>query len=329
MAYYEYCSEHDGIEIYFDDKPDEDYLESLRANGWRWHRTKKCWYSYASDENEEFAEDICDAYNEEYGYDYENDEEEYEIELKSAHVICGNLIRCVDCGKNISSRASFCVNCGAPMEYIKSEYEKERIRQEKIKERVAKEKAEKERLKQEAEMRRKMEIILAEAEKRKQEEEERKRVERGKKAKEKRTKDLELLYIKDKDAFVSRICNKRIFNKLDCYAYPKGYTWTLSNKDGVEIKYDDRIKEMKIKYSEQHIEKISDAKTIEAICSFQKGRAEMSNIEEQVRKKYREELFKEMEKEKERAIRNGEYRNYGPVYTDNDGFVVSKPHYKK
>lgn len=36
--------EHQGEELYFDDKPTEEIITILKENGYRWHRTKRCWY---------------------------------------------------------------------------------------------------------------------------------------------------------------------------------------------------------------------------------------------------------------------------------------------
>lgn len=36
--------EQHGIEIYYEQKPDSETISSLKENGWRWHRAKKCWY---------------------------------------------------------------------------------------------------------------------------------------------------------------------------------------------------------------------------------------------------------------------------------------------
>ncbi len=36
--------EHQGEELYFDSKPTEEIITELKENGYRWHRTKKCWY---------------------------------------------------------------------------------------------------------------------------------------------------------------------------------------------------------------------------------------------------------------------------------------------
>lgn len=37
-------TEKQGIELYFDGIPSKEDRETLKANGYRWHATKKCWY---------------------------------------------------------------------------------------------------------------------------------------------------------------------------------------------------------------------------------------------------------------------------------------------
>lgn len=58
-ATYCYNSEHDGIEIRFEGKPSNDILEKLSSGGWRWHRTKRCWYAKRLNQNIRFAENLC------------------------------------------------------------------------------------------------------------------------------------------------------------------------------------------------------------------------------------------------------------------------------
>lgn len=36
--------EHQGEELYFDEKPTSEIITTLKKNGYRWHRTKHCWY---------------------------------------------------------------------------------------------------------------------------------------------------------------------------------------------------------------------------------------------------------------------------------------------
>ena len=48
-------TEKAGIEIRFPNKPSDDVLSSLHANGWRWARGSRCWYKRASDDARRFA----------------------------------------------------------------------------------------------------------------------------------------------------------------------------------------------------------------------------------------------------------------------------------
>ena len=47
--------EHNGLELYFEEKPDEDVLTALKAASWRYHRVKKCWYARQTPANAELA----------------------------------------------------------------------------------------------------------------------------------------------------------------------------------------------------------------------------------------------------------------------------------
>lgn len=53
--------EKNGIEIRFASRPGDDVLANLKANGWRWSRFSKCWYTRASEEAQKFAEAIAAA----------------------------------------------------------------------------------------------------------------------------------------------------------------------------------------------------------------------------------------------------------------------------
>lgn len=62
--------ECNGIEIYFDERPDDEILEELHSYKWRWHKKKRCWYNYDSSMNREIAEQICDEYNQDQCFEY-------------------------------------------------------------------------------------------------------------------------------------------------------------------------------------------------------------------------------------------------------------------
>jgi len=50
-----------GIEIYFDEKPQTEVLSTLKAEGFRWHRVKKCWYNKISDAVLKIAESLANG----------------------------------------------------------------------------------------------------------------------------------------------------------------------------------------------------------------------------------------------------------------------------
>lgn len=45
-----------GLELYFDTKPDINIIETLKQNGFRWHQVKKCWFTKASEEKQKLIE---------------------------------------------------------------------------------------------------------------------------------------------------------------------------------------------------------------------------------------------------------------------------------
>ncbi len=47
--------EHNGLELYFPEKPAQQVLDTLSAAKWRYHRAKKCWYAKQTDENQAIA----------------------------------------------------------------------------------------------------------------------------------------------------------------------------------------------------------------------------------------------------------------------------------
>lgn len=49
--------EFSGVELYFDNKPESDVIECLKGNGYRWHRSKKCWYI----KSDRFDDDILEG----------------------------------------------------------------------------------------------------------------------------------------------------------------------------------------------------------------------------------------------------------------------------
>lgn len=41
----QFCPEHDGVEVYFSGKPSAIVRDALKADGWKWHGVKKCWFN--------------------------------------------------------------------------------------------------------------------------------------------------------------------------------------------------------------------------------------------------------------------------------------------
>ena len=50
--------ELNGIEVYFQDKPEAEAIDLLKENHFRWHRAKKCWYAKSNEETEAAAEKV-------------------------------------------------------------------------------------------------------------------------------------------------------------------------------------------------------------------------------------------------------------------------------
>lgn len=50
--------ELNGVEVYFESKPDTKTLNYLKNNKFRWHRVKKCWYSKNGKESQKIIKDI-------------------------------------------------------------------------------------------------------------------------------------------------------------------------------------------------------------------------------------------------------------------------------
>lgn len=52
--------QHNGIEIYFNEKPNTNIIQKLKNLKFRWHNIKKCWFAKATAENENFAKTLAD-----------------------------------------------------------------------------------------------------------------------------------------------------------------------------------------------------------------------------------------------------------------------------
>lgn len=55
--------EKKGIELYFDGKPIKKVRDIMKANGFRWHNVKKCWYAKKSDKVVNVANALKMAYD--------------------------------------------------------------------------------------------------------------------------------------------------------------------------------------------------------------------------------------------------------------------------
>lgn len=50
--------QHNGIELYFESRPESDTLAALKDNGFKWHSSKKCWYAIETAERVALAESL-------------------------------------------------------------------------------------------------------------------------------------------------------------------------------------------------------------------------------------------------------------------------------
>ncbi len=63
------------IDLYFEEKPSRDVLDRLKSNNWKWHNQNKCWYTWASQDHIDEAEDICNCDDGYIENDFEEDNE--------------------------------------------------------------------------------------------------------------------------------------------------------------------------------------------------------------------------------------------------------------
>lgn len=52
--------EFNGIELYFETKPNNDILTALKSHKFKWHTAKKCWFAKATDSNKEFVNGLTE-----------------------------------------------------------------------------------------------------------------------------------------------------------------------------------------------------------------------------------------------------------------------------
>lgn len=145
MPTFKYVPEHNGIEIYFDAKPETSICEELKENGWRWHRVKQCWFAKHNAENENFAKTLCNEtprpktppkkesppteIEETASFNYVNSDQSIfsSVTITRKHQqytisSTNNQITCCDCNRWISIHATACPNCGCPQNYIVEHY---------------------------------------------------------------------------------------------------------------------------------------------------------------------------------------------------------------
>jgi len=58
MASLVFNKELNGIELYFDKKPLQTIIDSLKNAGFRWHKFKKCWYAKQNEKTLKVAQSI-------------------------------------------------------------------------------------------------------------------------------------------------------------------------------------------------------------------------------------------------------------------------------
>jgi hypothetical protein len=131
LTTYKLIPELNGIELYFEDKPSVSICEELKNNGWRWHYTKRCWYTRMSEPAEALAKKLCKSgCNSELMYEL--------VPVSISQFFCGqyvstltitpergelgvastnNLILCNDCKSFFSIHASACPFCGCPIKH--------------------------------------------------------------------------------------------------------------------------------------------------------------------------------------------------------------------
>lgn len=59
MARYELNDDLNGVEVYFDSKPDEPIRNEMKAIHYRWHKDKRCWYAKQNEDTIALAKRVC------------------------------------------------------------------------------------------------------------------------------------------------------------------------------------------------------------------------------------------------------------------------------
>ena len=50
--------EHNGVEVYFDQKPQQNIITALKEKFFKWHTAKKCWYAKATADKMDFIQQL-------------------------------------------------------------------------------------------------------------------------------------------------------------------------------------------------------------------------------------------------------------------------------
>lgn len=155
--------ELNGIEVYFKDKPDAATIEKLKNNHWRWHSTKKCWFTSKSAEALLFAAELCTdhantgtssskktasklpapprsdslvsqtiSFNMLNGNQVIGSFSITKVNQRYTVNSTNNLIPCCDCYRYFSIHATACPNCGCPTSYAVEFYFRKGIADEQM-----------------------------------------------------------------------------------------------------------------------------------------------------------------------------------------------------
>ena len=143
MVSYKLVPEHNGVELYFDQKPSDAVCAELKAAGWRWHAVKRCWFAKNSDSSLALAKKLATCIEEqkpvqrsvvanqltaEVRFDQGNGTTYVSTATitktqRGYHISStNNQIICCDCRRFFSVHAVACPFCGCPMSYIAENY---------------------------------------------------------------------------------------------------------------------------------------------------------------------------------------------------------------
>lgn len=91
-----YNEEKNGIEIKFNEKPEQKIIDKLKANGFRWHRAKKVWYAKDTEERRNFINSLIENKEESINIDenFLNEEENDNLYNDSEKIESGFIFDC-------------------------------------------------------------------------------------------------------------------------------------------------------------------------------------------------------------------------------------------